>query len=148
MYQMLELTERTRLMIAGLTAVAGGATAVAITELGGRMQHYLPDSGFHLAAVVGAGLAGFILADGFGRSGLRGGLSAVTTAVLVTLLGAWLGAALIAWSPRPEAGFLGWLALLEAVSANPLILKIWAAAMLVLQGGAARLRAFQDPLSP
>lgn len=147
MNQSLDLSERNRLVISGLTAVTGGVTALAITQFGGGMLNHLPDSGFHLAAFVGAGIAGFILADGLGRPGVGGGLLGLVTVLLLTLSGAWLGAALLSPTASIEIGFLGWIALIEA-SAHPLVLKIWAVLMLFLNLKAAGLRAKQDQPSP
>ena len=138
-----ELTRPTRLAIAALTATTGGATAFAFTEFGGRFVRMLPETGFHLAAILGAGIAGFVLADGLGRPGVRGAIMGGLTLVAMTLLGAWLGAVLIYPSASPLVGFMGWMALAEA-AAYPTILKIWGVAMMLLQLISTSLRQGQD----
>lgn len=150
MYRRVELANETRVAIAGLTALAGAATAWAVSVFGSRILHMLPENGFHLAAFLGAGIAGFVLADGFGRPGLWGFSRAAITAGLATLAGAWLGAVLI--TPPGEAwfsvGILGWIMLADAVAADIAIPKIWAAAMVGLHLIAMQLRFRAAAVSP
>ena len=142
MYQPLDLEVPTRLRIAALTGLAGLATAIAISGLTISLPRILPETGFHLAALIGAGIAGFVLADGLGRPGAWGAFRAACTALAMTLFGAWLGALLV-YPPGVapfSAGALGWIMLADAATENLTTVKLWAAAMLLLHLAAGRLR--------
>ncbi|AXI46029.1 hypothetical protein C1J03_08375 [Sulfitobacter sp. SK012] len=143
------LSNQTRLCIAALTGLVGLVTAFAMTELGGNLRHMLPDTGFHLAAMIGAGVAGFVFADGFGRPGGKGMLWAALSAIGATLAGSGLGAMLILPLPHAQMGVFvfGWVTLAEAATHSFLSVKLWVAAMVMLHLATAKLR-HQAEISP
>lgn len=136
------LAHATRLKIAGMTASCGFATSIMMSEFSNNLHRHLPEHGFHLSAVLGAGLAGFILADGFGRQGYMGAFWASLTAVFATLMGASLGSLLLS---DPALGLLGvvpgWFALSFGVNEGIAGIKVWGAMMFALNFGAAHVRA-------
>ena len=133
MYHDLSLSNQQQLKIAALTGSVGFATALAMTTFDPGLQYFLPEAGFHLAATLGAGYAGFIAADGFGRPGAAGLCWAMATALFTTLAEAALGAMLLA-PPfmAPLAAPLGWVALAEAAGEGDQIVKLWLGSMTLL----------------
>ncbi|MGJ8618519.1 MAG: hypothetical protein ACSHWS_16875 [Sulfitobacter sp.] len=138
-----------RYEIAGLTAALGGIVSIAMVLWGGPMSRYLPTgSGFHLAAIVGAGLAGLICASGFGRMGRRGWCIAAATACIATLMGAVLGAGLIGLFAGTIFGApMGVVAIIDA-SASVVTVGIWTMTMAALHLAARRARTTGRHLSP
>lgn len=130
-----------RLQTAALTAGAGGIVSLAMVAFGGSMTRYLPvGDGFHLAAVLGAGLAGLGLAPCFGRPGRMGWAIAIFGALAATLLGAVLGAGLIGLAHgNASSSGLGLIAILGAAE-NPIAVTIWGLTMTALHFGTARMR--------
>lgn len=131
----------TRLRIATMTSLCGLGTAILMSEFTTGLHRHLPDHGFHLAAVLGAWIAGFVFAGGFGRNGVSGCALAALTAVGATMLGAGLGAMLIS-DPRLGAlnAIQGWLALLFLLDDGVGPVKVWASMMLLLHLYAGHLR--------
>lgn len=130
-----------RLKISMLVALAGFATALAMSGSNSSLRFHLPDSGFHLSATIGAGLAGFFFASGFGNRGAYGALIAAASAVAVTFAGAALGAALI--NPigvGMPGGILGVIAILDAAD-EPGVFKIWIFIMVLLHICAEKIRS-------
>ena len=74
-----------RLGVALAVGLSGGLVAQAIT---GSAPLLGPDWGFCVCAAVGAFIAGFVLAPGFGIAGVRGWAIAGLTFIVATLLGA------------------------------------------------------------
>ncbi len=138
------IPSRLRLKLAGMTALAGGIVSVAMVIVGGPMARFLPSGdGFHLAALVGAGCAGFFCAGGFGRAGRRGWMMASLVAVVATVTGAIVGSTLIGVTAGTVTGSgMGLLAILDA-SSSPAAVGIWGATMALLHimARAARRRA-------
>lgn len=130
-----------RLRLAGLTAAAGGIVSVAMVLFGGSTARFLPTGdGFHVAAVLGAGLAGLALAPTFGRPGWLGWIMATIGAVGATLLGAFAGAAMIGLVfGQALIGSLGLVAILGAAE-NPVAVLIWGLTMAALHLEAGRVR--------
>jgi hypothetical protein len=137
-----------RVHCAILTGIAGGATAQTMTLWGGDLARFLPPmTPMIVAASLGAGLAGAILADGFGR---RGWCGVVTSALLwpfTTALGAAIAAmpfglvdmvgqsftrrnmlhAALESAPR------GLVAVADGILFSPVVAAIWAISLLGLQ---------------
>ncbi|WP_152613000.1 hypothetical protein [Tateyamaria sp. ANG-S1] len=120
------------------------------------MARFLPDAPlFHVSAASGAALAGFLLADGFGRRRWRGHLIGGLTCVAVTLLGAWFGASIaLAFTASGHAGatlsdvvgnapFLGFIAIADALSTSLPVAATWAIAMTLVQLWMRRRRGAQ-----
>lgn len=130
-----------RLRLAGLTAAAGGIVSVAMVLFGGSTARFLPTGdGFHVAAVLGAGLAGLALAPTFGRPGWIGWIIAAIGAVGATLIGAMAGSTLIglAFGQITFTGF-GLVAIVGAAE-NPVAVLIWGLTMAALHVEAGRVR--------
>jgi hypothetical protein len=60
------------------------------------MARYLPDAGVYTCAFLGALVSGYVLANGFGRSGFWGWMIAALRALVSTKLGAIIGGAVLA----------------------------------------------------
>jgi len=149
MYFAKRIASPLRCEIAGLTAASGGIVSIAMVLWGGPMSRYLPTgNGFHLAAIVGAGLAGLICAGGFGRMGSRGWCIAAATACIATLLGAVLGAGLIGLTAGTIFGaMMGLVAIIDA-STSVVAVSIWAMTMAALHLAARKARTAGRHLSP
>ncbi|MEO0381782.1 MAG: hypothetical protein AAF252_16055 [Pseudomonadota bacterium] len=136
-----------------LMALAGGAVAQAMTLWGGDLARFLPPLSIMLcAAFVGAGVAGFFLADAFGRRGWGGIVWTALAWPLATAMGASLGAGLVgtASSPEPLASLpealtagapLGWMAVTDGITSSPAVALIWVVCGLAMHHGALAERA-------
>jgi len=100
-----------------------------------------------LAGVAGAGVAGAVLADAFGRFGVRGVLWSVLAWPLATLLGGMIGAAvatiIATWGQMQgvvevvtDAAPLGILALADAIATSPAVAGVWMLSGLAVHYGA------------
>ena len=139
---------RQRLRCAALVALSGGAVAQAMTIWGGQMARFLPPHPYMiLAGFVGAGLAGILLADAFGRGGKGGALLSGLFWPIATLLGACLGAALLIFGLEGPANVtphsalesgadLGTLAVMDGVFTGPLVAVIWFVSGIAVHFGA------------
>ena len=142
-----------RVRCGALMALSGGAVAQAMTLWGGDLSRFLPSlSTMILAACVGAGVAGFLLADAFGRRGWRGAIWTVVAWPIATVCGASLGAGLvgIASSAEPLAGLpealvagapLGIMAVSDGLSTSPAVAVIWLICGLAMHHGAMAERS-------
>lgn len=130
------------LRLAGLTACAGGIVSVAMVVFGGSMSRYLPTGdGFHLAAIVGAGVAGLACASSFGRPGWRGWAIAAMGAIVATFAGSIIGSTLIGMAfGQFASGSLGIIAILGAME-RPEAVLIWGLTMAAVHLVARRVRA-------
>lgn len=122
---------------ATLTAIAGGALAQSMALWGGTLARFLPP--WHvliLAAMLGAGMAGFLLADAFGRAGVWGAVWSAVGWICATVVGAGLGAAVFTFSAGAYPAFaltnavvegapLGLLAVGDGISSSPTVALIW-----------------------
>lgn len=121
---------------------AGLLVAVAITVSGGLAVRFVPAPVFLSAAFFGAAFAGLFFAGAFGRTGWIGAASSIAAAIVMTLVGAELGAA-IALQVGAASGLsgpgLGVLTVFSSV-AQPLPIVVWLAAMPAVHAFAARLR--------
>ena len=96
------------------------------------MVRHLPGWPFHIAAIPGAGLAGLIFFNAFGRAGAAGWIIALLAAGLMTVVGAVLGAQLltmiasIIWDGGEIGlgGVLGLIVVFDSAS-SPLVLAVW-----------------------
>lgn len=134
-----------RLAFALAAALTGFVVSFAMVHFGGPNARYLPVGSFHLSALVGAGLAGWIFAGAFGRSGRRGWVVAVLGSIAMTLVGGYLGGAFLwglfhqgtnSFLPIPV---LGMVAIVDSAE-SPVALVIWSALMIALHILCARLR--------
>ena len=142
-----------RLRCAALIAMSGGAVAQAMVLWGGQMARFLPPLPVLMsAAVAGAGLAGIVLADAFGRQGRRGAIRSAIAWPVVTGLGAMAGASLLALDPArgpasmlanalKEGAPLGFLAVADGIATSPAVLAIWLVAGVAVHHGARVERA-------
>lgn len=131
-----------------LMALSGGAVAQSMTLWGGDLARFFPPLSIMLcAAFVGAGVAGFILADAFGRRGWGGMVWSIVTWPLATAVGASLGAGLVgtASSPEPLASLpealiagapLGWMAVSDGIASSPAVAAIWVICGVAMHHGA------------
>lgn len=133
MPSVLPLQNVQRMKIAALIAGIGAIVAYGVTLSDHHVARMVPQSGFHLAALVGAGVAGFFFAGTFGRPGILGAFIALLGAIGVTVSGAILGSMLIAPTPfHFEAAGLAMYFLVMGVLENALVLKLWLATMAIL----------------
>ncbi|MFL4470767.1 hypothetical protein ACERZ8_13070 [Tateyamaria armeniaca] len=131
------LTYAPRLRCAALTAMAGGAVAQTMSLWGGHLARFLPPMAVMMGAgAVGAGIAGLILADAFGRAGRRGAFCALLGWPIATLLGAVIGATLVVIEAMElsaatlahavsEGAPFGIMALMDGISTSPAVAGIW-----------------------
>lgn len=136
-----------------LMALTGGAVAQAMTLWGGDLARFFPPLSIMLcAAFVGAGVAGFMLADAFGRKGWVGLVSSTLGWPLATIVGASLAAGLVgtASSPEPLASLpealtqgapLGLMAVTDGIVSSPIVAIIWSVCGLAMHHGAFAERA-------
>lgn len=137
-----------RLRCAALMALTGGAVAQTMSLWGGDLARFLPPlpvmQGF---GVAGAGLAGLVLADAFGRAGWRGAVWSCLAWPLATIFGAVTGAALLAFEVTRSPGAmlikavsegapLGIMALMDGIATSPAVATIWLASGLAMHSGA------------
>lgn len=89
------VSKSTRGMCAMATMAAGVCVAIAMQVAGGESAQDLPTAPlFQISAGLGAGLAGSLLADGFGWPRWPGYALAALSSVAATLSGAVMGAAI------------------------------------------------------
>ncbi len=137
---MSKTTLKERFGVATGIGVSGGLVAQAITQ---ASPYFAGDFGFCRCAAAGAFLAGFVLASGFGRSGLGGWVLAAVTFVAATLIGAAVAVmflpleAFIASLDLPELAltFVGGLAMgplyvVEMVTGKLGVLLLWVGSIL------------------
>ncbi|MBY5932156.1 hypothetical protein KUV51_04025 [Tateyamaria omphalii] len=121
---------------------------------GGDMARHLPDAPlFHVSAAAGAGLAGLLLADGFGRRRWAGHLIAMLSAGAATVLGAGFGAFIaLAFAATTSASgnladvagmapFLGFIAVADGLGTSVPVAVTWLLAMTSVQIWMRRLRS-------
>ena len=85
-------------IISGLISATGGLTAVGMLisfRIQGNNMLLGAEVWFICVALIGAALAGFVVASAFGRRGRVGQIIALTGAVMATTIGAWLGGLLM-----------------------------------------------------
>lgn len=80
-----------RVKVACATGAAGWVVSIGMVYLGRSMSYGLPEFGFHAAAFCGASIAGYILTNGFGRTGYFGLFISSLCACIVTFLGTMIG---------------------------------------------------------
>lgn len=133
--QILPLFHRTR--SAALVALAGGAMAQAMVLWGGSLARFLPPwQALLVAAALGAGVAGFALADAFGRSGRWGLIWSYVAWPVATALGAGVGAVFLTVLLATDGGGLvyvvssaaplGMMAVIDGVTTSPVVAVVWA----------------------
>ncbi|MEM6374252.1 MAG: hypothetical protein AAF727_15960 [Pseudomonadota bacterium] len=126
-----------RLRCATLVALSGGAVAQTMSLWGGEVSMFLPDFTDMLwAGVLGAGAAGLLFGDLFGRAERTGVMWAMLGWAIATLVGAMFGAgAVIAYETNAplanmgtsmmEGAPLGVLALVSGVTGSPIVAAVW-----------------------
>jgi hypothetical protein len=62
---------------------------------GGPLSRFIPRDGTQISAFLGATVAGYMVANGFGRSGLTGRALAVLSACTATVLGAIIAGSIL-----------------------------------------------------
>lgn len=137
-----------RLHCAALMAVSGGAVAQTMSLWGGDLARFLPPLPMMtLAAAFGAGVAGLLVSDAFGRRGVWGLLSSGFGWCIATALGAGIGAAVFAVQPRlgisggllralEEGASLGLLAVGDGIVTSPPVAVIWILSGIAMHFGA------------
>ena len=148
---MRQITLKERFGRAALVGFAGGAVALAIICSDPAFRH---EFGFVRAAAMGAFLAGFALARGFGGQGPWGWFRAGLTFGLATVLGAMIAVPLLGldgWLMHTDlmrtlgnwagSALLGPVYVLGLVGDDGLILRVWLAGLILSHGAAIwRLR--------
>ena len=142
-----------RLRCAALAALGGGALAQTISLWGGDMPIFLlPTTLMCIGGATGAALAGFIMADAFGRKGPRGVFWSVQAWWITTVLGAWFGAAFFAIEANrnlffvilcalDKAAWPGILTVMEGIAYSPAVAVIWLICGLAMHHGAMAERS-------
>lgn len=139
-----KLTWRQRWAIALLMAIAGAVYlwAALFGEITGFTRR--EDSSTLIlawataAAFAGAGLAGFIVASGFGRDGWAGWLIAFACGIVATILGGAFGGTFII----PVYGTIsGPFVVVGYAQENPLLLSVWAVLMVGVHLASVRIRS-------
>lgn len=169
MHNYFRLTRRPRLQIASVVACAGLLVSILMVVKGGDLARHLPDQGFHVAALIGAGLSGWCVADGLGLAGRRGCLLSVLWFSVATLIGAALGATLgmvvvLPWTTGfvlpefaefvtglPMLAAFGWLAVLDGLFTSFAVAVSWIAACILVHVAAFTIRgrgAIQQSIAP
>jgi hypothetical protein len=123
---------QTRISRAFVCGGAGWIVSIGMVNWGGAMERYLPDTGVHTCAFLGALLSGYVLASGFGRRGHWGLALAVLSACIATISGAIIGGGLLGLflGGDPEEGaFLGLISIAYSVESYWLILT-WVVSMI------------------
>lgn len=140
---MAKLTWGHRWTIALMLAIAGAVYlwSALSTEIGGIVRDNddwpLILAWASAAAFAGAGIAGVIVASGFGRSGAAGWLVAAVSGAVATLLGGAFGGTFI----LPVYGTItGPFVVVGYARANPWLFVVWAVLMAAVHLAAARLR--------
>jgi len=139
-----------KLTCAGAAALAGLATATAMSAAGGGLSRFLPPlPHLALSAVFGAAVAGLLLSRGFGRPRWAGALLSLVAAPATTALGAAIGANTLMFvaacgqiadgGPGAAAG-LGLIAVLGGVLTSPVVALVWALSMTGVHLATARAR--------
>ena len=125
--------------ICGAVALMGGALSVVMVWPGGSLARFLPGVEFHLAALIGAALAGGALADAFGHRGIWGYVAALFAALVMTGLGAMLGSFVITLQ-----GDLGLLAVVDALTTSIAAICVWSMGVIGVQLWARRVRRWPE----
>ena len=158
----MDQSDRVRMTCGAATGLAGGVVAWAMSGSGGSLARFLPDGPwFHIAALLGAGVAGLALADGFGRKGWLGAGAALAAAPVATGIGAALGAAGlmvvfaavqflagaggVAPGSVTGAPALGVLAVVDGIGTSPVVALTWVSAMCAVHLAMRRLRNAFEP---
>ncbi|MBB3993660.1 hypothetical protein GGR95_001291 [Sulfitobacter undariae] len=121
------------------TAVAGLIVSFAIANGDWSLVRHLPGWPFHVAAIPGAGLAGLLFCNAFGREGPVGWIIAILAAALMTFVGSVLGAQLLTMSAAVVlggsimnlGGALGMLVVVDSAT-SPLVICVWLLSMAAL----------------
>jgi len=149
---MTQITLAQRFGRAALVGIAGGIVASAIMMSDSMFRH---DLGFLRAAIMGAFLAGLIVARGFGGQGARGWFRSGLSFGAASVLGAALAVPFLgfdAWLMRTDmmrslsegtgTALLGPVYVLGLIGGERLVLKAWLAfgilTHLVVMAGSAR----------
>ncbi|WP_299725011.1 hypothetical protein [uncultured Tateyamaria sp.] len=147
------MTSPARLRCAALMAITGGAVSQTMSIWGGDLARFLPPMLVMICAgAAGAGLAGLLLADGFGRKGAFGMLWSVLAWPIATACGAVFGAATLAieWMRSPvqmvahalEHGApLGVMAVADGIATSPAVAGVWLVSGVAMHYGARIERA-------
>lgn len=139
-----KLTWRQRWTIALFLAIAGAAYLWA--ALSGQIANFSSQEDSSLlvlayvtaAAFLGAGIAGIIVASGFGRAGPAGWILAYISGAVATLLGGAFGGTFI----LPVYGTItGPFVVVGYARNNPWLFLVWAVLMAAVHLAAARLRS-------
>lgn len=130
------LRNKRRVAFALAVALAGLVVSFAMVHVGGPTAHHLPGIPFHVAAVFGAGVAGWLCCGAFGRAAALGWAVALTGSVAMTFLGAVLGSVLIGAifdgvTAALAFPVLGFVAIIDAAE-SPAALLIWLLCMAAL----------------
>ena len=89
---LIALIKQPRVRFACAVAGVGVIVAIAMVHIGGPEFRKMGSAAFYVAAMLGAGAAGWLCADAFGRAGPLGIVLAAGGGAGMTLLGAAIGA--------------------------------------------------------
>lgn len=142
---------RPRAVCAGLSGGAGVTTGTAMCVAGGALSGLLPPWwALAPSALIGAALAGWLLAPAMGRPGLWQ-VAALPGAMCATALGAALGGLVfgvgtLPFAPIPSADAvtagpgLGLLAVADGLTTSVAVPVVWALSMLCVHLGTMQAR--------
>ncbi len=140
-----KLKNKRRVAFSLAVALAGLVVSFAMVHVGGPTAHHLPGIPFHVAAVFGAGLAGWWCCDAFGRTAASGWAIALAGSVAMTFLGAVLGSVLIGavfdgLTAALAFPVLGFVSIIDAAE-SPVAVLIWLLCMAGLHVFARKIRS-------
>ncbi len=134
------LMKNNRFRFACAVAWSGGIVAIAMVYICGAELRALGSALFYVTAVLGAGAAGWLCADAFGRDGPLGIVCAAAGGVLMTLLGAGIGAGGLSVVTSGELRGAVWGPVGIVMAAHQPAAIVWALCMFVLHMFARQLR--------
>lgn len=140
-----------RLHIAALMAITGGAVGQSLVLWPGSMGRFLPTlAEMTVMAALGGGMAGLVLADLCGRRGVWGAVCGALAWLIASALGSVAGAGLFGLIRQGgvqaggDAAPLGMMALMDGLTTSPVVMAIWLGAGLLMHCAA---RMARSPLS-
>ena len=142
---------RNRAQLALLCGGAGWVVSVTMIYWGGPLSRFIPRDGPQISAFLGATVAGYMVANGFGRAGLSGRALAALSACTATVLGAIIAGSILGGGQSygaVDGAARGIVAITDGFS-SVVVVATWALSMYGVDWFARRGRLIQNaPLKP